>query len=131
MALACRPPLIHHLVHFNLQQCLICLQVVDTHVTFHEPNNVPHELCQSCLDTMVSQQATRPFGRQIVVFVRIFLLPLCSFCHLALAAFHCFNPQCVGPTSTPICNSSSRTPYYLTHPICPSRAGPRSIPYQE
>ena len=132
MALAC-PPLLRHLAHFSLQQCLICLQNVDALVTLHAPNNFPHQLCQSCLNTMISQQATRcPFCRQFVAFVRIPSPPLCSFCHLALAAFHCFNPQCVtGPTSTPICNSCSRTPYYLTHSICPSCAGPRPIPYHE
>ena len=82
---------------------------------------------------MVSRHATRcPFCHQFVVFFRTSSLPLCSFCHLALAAFHCFNPQCVtGPTSTPICNSCPRTPYYLTHPICLSIAGPRPIPYHE
>ena len=133
MALACPPPLIRHLVHFSHQQCLICLQDVDTPVNLHAPNNVPHRLCQPCLNVLVSHRTTRcPFCRQFVAFVQTPSLPMCSFCHRAPAAFHCFNPHCVtGPTGTPICNSCSRTLCYLTHPICPSCAGPRPIPYHE
>ena len=72
------------------------------------------------------------FAAPICRFCPPSLIPLCSFCHLALAAFHCFNPQCVtGPSSTPIFNSCFRKPYYLTHPICPSCAGPRPSPYHE
>ena len=42
------------------------------------------------------------------------------------------DPQCIsGPNSPPIFKPCSRTPYYLSHCICSSCAGPRPIPYHE
>ena len=97
--------------------------------TEQRPASTLSTLSQS---TGLSSRTRCPFCRQSVAFVQTPSLPMCSFCHRALAAFQCFNPQCVtGPTSTPICNSCSRTPYYLTHPICPSCAGSHPIPYHE
>ena len=97
------------------------------------PDNVLHQLCQSCFYHMVSHQAQCClFWRQTVAFVQISSILLCSTGNIAPTVFHCFNPQYItGPASTPICNPCSRTPYYLTHPIWPSYAGTRPIPYHE
>ena len=130
MALAC-PPLIFHLVHFSLQQCLICLQDVDTLVTLHAPNNVPHQICRSCCSYLITYNTPKcPTCRSPVDLFQAHGIPFCSECNLEHPVPHCFNPNCLtGPNSTPVCNPCSYTLYFLTNPICPSCHGPRPIPY--
>ena len=120
-----------HLELTEIPQCLICLEDVATLVTLHTPNNVPHELCQSCLDRLVSHRGTCcPSLRQLVASVRNSFIPLGFICHLAPAVIYCFNPLCkTSPISTPICHRCTHTPYFLTHRICPSCTGLRELFY--